>query len=496
VPGAEPFGRYVLLKRLGSGAMGDVHLARPLEGQTPSPVVVKRLHGRLTSDPNIVRRFHHEAQLAAYVESPYVAKVFDVGAVGDVLYIAMEYIAGWPLVRVIEDLTLRGELPQITAAIRLIEGAVAGLAALHRSVHPETNAPLEIVHRDVAPKNIMVGEDGKTRIIDLGIGRSSARAWKTRTGLLVGTPGYMPPEQVFGDAIDHRADIYAAGVVIFELLTLRSYIERGPLGQMLQASRVVKPRAPSSIRSDVPRALDAVVMKAVALSPDDRFSSAAELFSALREAVPVSGTLDGKMLVADLLWNELTAKQTEVSALLKEDRTALLDTLPSGPPLSHAPLRKRPGVPRWLPLTVLAAGAAIGVALADLQRPPEEPIVEPIEAPAEIPAPTASAIEKAVEIEVAPARRPPKKQARAVKAKLPTPMPTRETPVVKQEEMPEAHDPQRLVQRARALKRRLPVGSPAHGEADRILGNLNLGMASGREDWADLARELDRLEKE
>jgi serine/threonine-protein kinase len=478
--------------------MGDVHLARSLDPGVPSPVVVKRLHGELVSEPNIVRRFRHEAELAARIDSPYVAKVFDAGSVGDALYIAMEHIAGWPLTRVIAELAAHGGPPHVHAAARMMEGAIAGLAALHGSVDPATGAPLEIIHRDIAPKNIMIDEEGRSRLIDLGIGRSTARDWKTRTGVTVGTPGYMPPEQIFGDGIDHRADIYAAGVVLFELLTLTAYIERGPVGQMLQASRVVRPRAPSSVRGDVPRALDAVVMKAVALDPDDRFSSAAELFAALREAVPLREGPSSKVLVADLLWRELALKQTEVSALLHgANDTALLDTMASNPIASIPDVRmvRRGRMPRWLPFAVAIAGAAAGVGLGDVLRAKEPVRVEPVVETRAPPPPAVSAVERPPPIEVVPAPRPPPKEARAPEVK--PSLPKGAHPAPPPPARADAASPRDLLARANDLRSRLTPGSARAVEANDLLRRINLGMASGDAvDWAELERRLVRLEQQ
>jgi serine/threonine-protein kinase len=463
--------------------------------------VVKRLHGRLSSDPMIVRRFRHEAELASFVDSPYVAKVFDSGVVGDVLYIAMEYIDGWPLSRVIAELIQHRELPKISAAVRMIEGAIEGLIVLHSGAHPETGAPLDIIHRDVAPKNIMVGEDGRSRLIDLGIGRSSARDWKTRTGVTVGTPGYMPPEQAFADTVDHRADIYSIGAVIFELLTLTPYIERGPIGKMLFAARVAKPRPPSSIRTDVPKALDDLVMKAVALSPEDRFTSAVELLAALREAVPTRGEEDAAELINDLLWRELAVKKTEVDALLQVPQTALLSTLASDPApetvSEEIPRPRRTHASRLVPFAIMLAvvsaifiGRWLGSALEPRERtvqlvpaakamPVEAPKVSAVEREPE-PMPTSPATKRARPMppkRVRPSEPPP---PRAIVRPAPQPTIT----------------PEALLARANALRTRFAPGSGEEREVNDILRELTLGMASRQtRDWSGLARRIEKLEK-
>lgn len=315
----RPFGAYVLLKALGRGAMGDVHLARPYNPNRgiPTPVVIKRLHGELALKRGFVSRFRHEASVAVSVDSPHVAKVYDVGAVGDTLYIVMEHVAGWPLSKVLDAILKSGRHASIASVLDSIAGGLEGLHALHTAVDPSTGAPLGIVHRDISPKNLMIGEDGLMHIIDLGLGKSNAQDWKTRTGVVMGSVGYMPPEQVNGEHVDARADVYAMGVVSFEMLALRNFIKRGPLPAMMSAS--VSPRfvPPSEYRPDVPRGLDEVIEKAVNPDRAGRFQSAAEFLRALRTIVPAKQTEGGmRELVEELFGEGKLERAREIDALL------------------------------------------------------------------------------------------------------------------------------------------------------------------------------------
>lgn len=314
----RPFGAYVLLKALGRGAMGDVHLARPYNPNRgiPTPVVVKRLHGELAKKKGFVARFTHEAEVAVNVESKHVAKVYDAGSVGDTLYITMEYVTGWPLSKVLDAILKSGRHASIASVVDSIAGALEGLQALHTATDNSGN-PLGVVHRDISPKNLMIGEDGLIHIIDLGLGKSNLQDWKTRTGVVMGSVGYMPPEQVSGDHVDARADVYAMGVVAFEMLALRNYIKRGPLPQMMAASQNPKFSKPSEFRPDVPSGLDDVIKRALEPTKEARFQSAGEFLKGLRTIVPASHTTGGMRALIDELFGDTKAeREREIEALL------------------------------------------------------------------------------------------------------------------------------------------------------------------------------------
>ncbi len=487
------FGGYVLLKRLGRGAMGDVHLARPLDPHAPSPLVIKRLRGELASDQMAVRRFRHEAELVSFVKSPHVVRLHEAGIIDGTLFIAMEYVAGWPLSRIIEEHQRRQRLPPIPAVLDVMEGVLRGLSDLHGAVHPDTGARLGIIHRDISPKNIMVGEDGRTRLIDLGIGRSNARDWKTGTGLIVGTPGYMPPEQAFGDGQDHRADLYAAGVVMFELLTLVPYIEHGPIGKMLQAAMVAQPRSPSSIRPDISPALDAIVLRAVALKPEQRFASADQLLGALLRLGDTERTDAPATLTDDQLEHKLELRKTEVSNLLQD--TAILDTLSSPVPETVPSMDAHRSRSRWMRLAaVVLAGGALAATSAVLARA--------LLAPRDGPSPPAVTVEAREAIAPPPAPSvtahplPPAEGAVVRATKSSKPRPPALPPMVPAALKPDVK-PELLLSRAYTLRMRVPKGSERETAVNAVIRRINLEMpVQGSGHWSELEQELERLERE
>ena len=311
----RPFGPFLLLKSLGSGATGDVFIARPLDPNSgwPTPIVVKRMHRALTAQPEQHARFHHEARIALALSTPHVPRIHTVGEADGTSYIAMDFVPGWTLSRIIRGRTRGDPRVSVASLVDIVRGTLNGLIALHEAKDPGTGRPLEALHRDLAPKNIMLGEDGVTRLIDLGLGKSTVQEWQTMTGVIMGTPGYMAPEQVYADRVDVRADLYTVGVVLWELLAEESYIPRGPIHGMLRQQAQAPFRAPPP-RPGVPGAMNDVLARALALAPPDRFDSAREFLAAVETAS--TGLPAGRGPVAELvtteMWDELAADQDEV----------------------------------------------------------------------------------------------------------------------------------------------------------------------------------------
>jgi hypothetical protein len=382
----EKFGRYLLLKRLGAGGGGDVHLARNIERARGSRiVVVKRLHGQLADREDFVRRFKHEAELATLVDSPYVTKVFELGELEGVLYIIQEYVAGWPLSNVITELKDAEQRPPLGAVVDLAQGALAGLEALHTAT--KDGVQLGIVHRDIAPKNIMLRANGDACLIDLGIGKSRMQEWKTATGVVMGSPGYMAPEHVTGKELDHRADLFSMAVTIWEIFAVRSY-SHGSVGQKMLASAIAKYIPLSTVRSDVPPALDAVLERAMARDPAARYPSALAFATALREAVPERGSR--AWFVERMSLEELDRDETEVRALVARPLPELFDPQSAGSMtiyasrVEEAPVSLRTWVAIGGGVLVLSSAVMIGVLTLVDQAGAERPA--PVLAPPPPPA--------------------------------------------------------------------------------------------------------------
>jgi eukaryotic-like serine/threonine-protein kinase len=257
-------GRYRILRRLGSGGMANVYLAE--DEELGRRVAIKILNDRHASDDSFVERFRREAKNAAGLSHPNIVSIYDRGEAEGTYYIAMEYLEG----RSLKDrIVAEGPLP-ISAAIEAARQILRALGFAHRG---------GIVHRDVKPHNVLLAQDGAERrykVTDFGISRSSA-SQMTEAGSIVGTAQYLSPEQARGAAVDQRSDIYSVGIVLYELLTGKlPFTGETPLEIAMKHLSEV-PKAPSSLRPEIPSDLDMVVLRALAKDPADRFESAEEM---------------------------------------------------------------------------------------------------------------------------------------------------------------------------------------------------------------------------
>ncbi len=259
--------RYALEERVASGGMGSVYAA--IDERLNRKVAVKLLREELADDPRFVERFRREARSVAGLSHPNIAAVYDYGEDGDRRYIVMELVAGLDLARV-----LREEAPlDPQRAADIAAQACDALAHAHSA---------GVIHRDVKPGNIIVGDNGRVKVTDFGIARAAGQSTLTATGSVIGTAQYLSPEQASGDVVGARSDLYSLGIVLYEMLTgAVPFTGDTPIGIAMKHVAEGVP-APSSVNPDVPKALDAVVAKATAKAPQDRWPDAASMATALR----------------------------------------------------------------------------------------------------------------------------------------------------------------------------------------------------------------------
>lgn len=276
-------GRYILCDQIAAGGMATVHFGRMHGAVGFSRIVaIKRLHSNFASDPHFVQMFMDEARLAARLRHPNVVSTLDVVANDSEVFLVMEYVLGESLERVM----FRNDKPvPIAIASAIMCGVLEGLHSAH-DARSDLGEPLGIVHRDVSPHNVLVGQDGVARVFDFGIAKAANNTQETRDGVVKGKVSYMAPEQIRGD-VDRRADVYAAGVILWELLVgrRRHNGERSDMLFLKLAKNELEPPPPaSSIRAEIPSALDEVIIKATAALPEDRFESARDMALALEKA--------------------------------------------------------------------------------------------------------------------------------------------------------------------------------------------------------------------
>ena len=320
------FGPFVLLERLGDGASSAVYLARSADGPG-ALLVVKCLHRHLYDDARTVARFKHEAAMAVRIDSPFLARAHALGAVDGQLYIAMAYIAGSPLGAILRSLHARRQMIPVQDAVHIACDLLRGLGALHEARDPETGEELGFVHRDVAPKNVIITEAKRAVLVDLGVGKSNRQSWRTATGVLVGTPGYMSPEQLVGTTVDHRADLYAVGVVLWETLTLRRFVPRGSLTDMLRHAASAPFVPPSRLRPEVSPVLDAAVERALEREADARYPTASSFVAALEGVTRTAADLDDAFASMEDILAETTIRPHPELDLAFEDRTEVMPTV-------------------------------------------------------------------------------------------------------------------------------------------------------------------------
>jgi beta-lactam-binding protein with PASTA domain/predicted Ser/Thr protein kinase len=354
-------GRYRVISRLGSGGMADVYLAEDqLLGRQ---LAVKLLHHHFAEDQEFVERFRREASSAAGLSHPNIVAIFDRGEWNGTYYIAMEYVAGRSLKTVVRE---QGALDP-AAAIDIVTQVLRAARFAHKR---------GVIHRDLKPHNVILDEEGRARVTDFGIAKAGASDM-TLTGSIMGTAQYLSPEQAQGHTVSGRSDLYAVGIILYELLT-GSVPFDGETAVAIAFKQVsVEPRPPSELQPGVSAALDAVVLRALAKDPARRFADADEFIAALqqaRAALPISagtafaGAIAGTALAAGEPYAAPTGAGPSAAAPFPESGALLLPPADgrddeNGRPPEDADRRRR-----WLlwgsALLLVAALVVLGLLLA------------------------------------------------------------------------------------------------------------------------------------
>jgi serine/threonine protein kinase len=301
------FGKFLLTERIGEGGMAQAFRATMswAEG-VAKEVCVKRILSPLAADPRTRAMFVQEARIAASLTHANIVPVYEFGVVDEYYFLAMEYVDGFTLREIMMHAARRGTWLRLPVVLHLICEALEGLDYAHRKRDAD-GLPLEIVHRDVTPGNVMASVEGEVKLLDFGIAAIASGSDETdpsakdasTAGIGRGKPGYVSPEQAVGMAVDSRSDIYSVGILLYEMLTHRRLFQVKTIGERLKLSTKIEP--PSAVNRDLPADLDPLVMKAIVANPADRYHSAASLRDALLDYMHDHGLRAGRSQLAESL---------------------------------------------------------------------------------------------------------------------------------------------------------------------------------------------------
>jgi serine/threonine protein kinase len=333
---ARDFGSYQLLAKLATGGMAEIYLARPTTSQSGSKdvMVLKRILPHLAEDEHFVTMFRDEADLAAKLVHKNVCNVLSFGQFAGTWFIAMEYLHGVPLSRMMTRLSKAGKMLDYRVVAGIICQACEGLHSAHEAREPGGQL-LGVVHRDVSPPNIMVTADGTVKVLDFGIAKARGANSRTRTGTVKGKNAYMSPEQILGKPLDRRSDIFALGVVMYEMLAIKRLFHRD--SDFLTFKAITEEPIPDirDRRPDLPPGMRAALIQAMARDPAGRFDTAQGFGNAIKNSV---ATLGGPASPADLArllfadFGDEMAARDEVLKAADDPNAAPISIGPAKPP--------------------------------------------------------------------------------------------------------------------------------------------------------------------
>lgn len=341
-PSCHFLGRYVITETIASGGMASIHLGRLVgaEGFVRT-VAIKRLLPKLAKKGSeYATMFLDEARIAARIQHPNVAQTLDAVSEGGEFFIVMEYVHGETLVYFLKKMSLGGRRLPLGVVGAVFSGMLQGLHAAHEATD-EDGAPLNIIHRDISPQNVMVGVDGIARLLDFGVAKGEGRQHQTQEGQIKGKLMYMSPEQLRGKPLTRTTDLFSAGALIWEALVGEPLFNAEDEVELLSKLLTQEIRPPSQLVAEVTPGMDAVVMKALERDPHARFATAAEMAAAVEGAFPVATQREVGAWVAQVAARRLSKRSawmTEIERVSSEVHrkqgagTLVFGSLPELPP--------------------------------------------------------------------------------------------------------------------------------------------------------------------
>ncbi|MEM9488642.1 MAG: protein kinase [Myxococcota bacterium] len=276
--------RYTITERLDQGGMAEVFrgVAESLRGFKKN-VAIKRILPSLTKNDKFVAMFLDEAKLSLYLQHANIVQVFDIGVTDSSYFLVMEFVDGCNLKALIERIKKKGQRVEISHAIYVVIECCKALNYAHNLDNPETHEPLKIVHRDISPPNILLSKMGEVKLVDFGLAKANSQIESTDPGVVKGKFSYLAPEAASGLEVDHRADIFALGIILWEMFTSRRLFYGDTDYQTVELVRQARIPSIAAINPDIEPELEQVVRKALARDPNDRYASAADLGDALAQ---------------------------------------------------------------------------------------------------------------------------------------------------------------------------------------------------------------------
>ncbi len=478
----QRIGRYEVRGPIGQGGMAEVYLA--FDAELERNVALKLMLPGMTQDQKFVDRFRREARTAARLNHPHIVQVYDVGAAPDGRpYIAMQYVDGGSLRAVLTDLAERGKLLPTDQALAIVRQVADALAVAHRA---------GIVHRDLKPSNILIRADGTPVVVDLGIAAVQGGPRLTQTGNLIGTPHYMSPEQVKGEPIDGRSDLYSLGVILYELLAgVRPFAAAESIA-VLHAHVYEPPPPLDGLRADLTPQTVQIVHTLLRKSPDERYATAEQLMAAIDQALLAEGSsaqaARTTVVLTQISDSDLISRQV---VHLPEGPTTppAASRQPPPPPVYTPPVAPPPqrSGPSWVLIGALALIALLAVVivvlLLQVLGPDDNPAVAagvPTSSPAIVTVEVTSAPDPAAtdtEPENTPLPTPTLEAPAATNPPPPTDPPPTDTPEPSPTPMPDLGP--ELIQIARSVEG-VPINAVRFGDGANSLvmvGGINAGFA-------------------
>jgi len=351
-PETVPFGKYLLLDRIAVGGMAEIFLARQVEGPDQR-LVIKRIRPHLSRQPAFVKMFLNEAKLAAQLNHPNVVQIYDLGKIGETYFIAMEHIFGRDMRRIIPKADRMGIPFPMVYALKIASAVCEGLSHAHQK-HDLYGNPLNIVHRDVTPENIMVSFGGAVKILDFGIAKAQNQLEQARAGEIKGKLSYMSPEQCQGFALDQRSDLFSLGTVLYEWVTGYKLFTGDSEVAVLKSITEGKIYSPSYFKADIPEGVEAILMRALEKDRDRRYQTAWDMQSDIDRLLAEYDFTPTDLHLANFLrqlfYDELDESEAKIQLPSEEDEPLAADTSPRPTlPDGRRPTVELPAVPEPVP---------------------------------------------------------------------------------------------------------------------------------------------------